>query len=102
MPTDRKEGAMTARVAGIFLLVALLVFMIAHVVVVVRVGLVAKAMRADPESSSLAKKLGPVRLVVSLFVPPLAPYYAWALGEGAFAVAWIATLAVYVVAMAIS
>ncbi len=93
---------MNARVAGIFLLVALLVFMIAHVVVVVRVGLIAKAMRGGPESSSLAKKLGPMRLVVSLFVPPLAPYYAWALGEGPFAVAWIVTLAVYVVAMTVS
>lgn len=99
---------MNPRAVGIFLLVALLVFVVAHAVVVVRIALVAKAVRATPaprsgsRAQSLAEKMGPVRLLLAVFLPPLAPYYAWELGEGAFAVGWLATLAVYAIASTVS
>lgn len=95
---------MNPRAYGIFLLVALIVFVVAHGVVVVRCALVSRARANVPDADpyGVAKKLRGPWLVLLLVVPPLAPYYAWALGEGYFSVGWLVTLAVYAVGVGIA
>lgn len=90
---------MNPRAYGIFLLVALLVFAAAHVVVVVRVALVARQKKGAGDTTALVAALAGPRVALAAFVPPLAPFYAWSLGENAFAVAWLVALAVYAVAV---
>jgi len=93
---------MNPRAYGIFLLAALLVFVVAHGVVIVRVGLVARARRSAGDTAPLVEGLTAPRLVLAAFVPPLAPFYAYALGENLFALAWVVTLAVYAVGVALA
>ena len=90
---------MNPRAYGIFLLVALIVFVLAHGAVVVRVGIVARARRAAGDTSGLVVGMGAPRLALAALVPPFAPFYAWSLGENLFALAWVVTLAVYAVAV---
>ncbi|MBK8218550.1 MAG: hypothetical protein IPK71_32875 [Myxococcales bacterium] len=95
---------MNPRAYGIFLLVALLVFVVAHAVVVVRCAVVARARTNVPDADpyGVAKKLRGPWLALLVVFPPLAPYYAWSLGEGYFAVAWLVTLAVYAVGVGVA
>lgn len=93
---------MNPRAVGIFLFVSLVAFVVVHVIVVVRVARVARRQRPTSPSTSLAVKLDPLRLFLAIVLPPLAPYYAWELGEGPFAVAWLLALSVYAVGVAMA
>lgn len=76
---------MNERALGIYLLVALIVLGCVHVALVVRLA------RASRKRGALA-----------LFLPPLAPFYAWETGDGYLALAWLVALAAYAVGVALA
>lgn len=76
---------MNERALGIYLLVALIVMGLVHALVTWRVA-----------------REGRRRALVGFFVPPLAPYYAWEIGQGYFAVAWLVALLAYAVGVALA
>ncbi len=77
---------MNERALGIYLLVALIVFLGVHVVVVTRVARGSSARRA----------------LLALVLPPLAPFYAWEAGHSRYAIAWAVALLAYVVGVALA
>jgi hypothetical protein len=76
---------MNERALGIYLLVALVVMGLVHAVVTWRIA-----------------RAGRRLAVLGFFVPPLAPYYAWEIGQGYFAIAWVVALLAYAVGVALA
>ncbi len=76
---------MNERALGIYLLVALVVMALVHAAVSVRIA-----------------RAGRRRALLGFLVPPLAPYYAWEIGQGYFAIAWVVALLAYAVGVALA
>ena len=73
------------RALGIYLLVAFIVMALVHATVTWRIARAARR-----------------RAILGFFVPPLAPYYAWEIGQGYFAIAWLVALMAYAVGVALA